>query len=85
MTPGHVLRTVTDAGIRLYIQDGFLRYNAPVGAFHSALRARVRAVQCQLMTEWACQSCGLILPVLYGMDGNRRCRQCFEEGSRGTD
>lgn len=84
MTPGHVLQAVSDAGIRLYIQDGFLRYNGPAGAFYGAMRASVKAVQQTLMTDWACIGCGQVCAVFYGIDRQHRCRQCFEEGVRCT-
>lgn len=77
MTPGLLLQALEDREIQLYVQNAFLRYKAPVGAFTDELRQETRALRQELLADWMCLSCERIVRHFYGIPP--RCRRCLEK------
>lgn len=69
MDLGSVLRAVQERGIRLYRQDGALRFEAPSGALSDDLRAQLRVHKESLLQMLAAQEGGAQLQIGTGLEG----------------
>lgn len=76
MTPGDLLATLEGYGIELFIEDGFFRFDAPVGTFNTALRDEVRNHRQTLLTDWLCPRCLRVERIFFGFPPDVCCRRC---------
>lgn len=76
MTPGELLAGLEARRISLRLEDGYLRFHAPPGAFTELIRAHVAVHRPALLTDWRCPRCGRIVTVLYGIGPFPLCREC---------
>lgn len=76
MTPGALLEALEARGIRLCVRGGYLKYEAPAGAYTEQIRALVAEHRAELVAGWRCWRCGAITRVLFGIGPIVRCRPC---------
>lgn len=80
MTPGELLADLERREIRLFVEDGFFRYEAPKGTFDDQTRVEVRRLREVFLTEWLCSRCLNVGRFFIGFKPNVCCPNCFERG-----